>query len=84
MKTFGQAGTGIFIAPTPIAAEVVKQYGVVVIGTTDDVQEQFYAISVERKITHPAVSAITETARKWLFRGDPVDENTTTVEKKNG
>jgi len=82
MKAFGQAGTGIFIAPTPIAAEVVKQYGVVVIGTTDDVQEQFYAISVERKITHPAVAAITETARKWLFRGDPVDENTTAIAKK--
>jgi LysR family transcriptional regulator, transcriptional activator of nhaA len=68
MKTFGQAGTGIFIAPTPIAAEVEKQYGVVVIGQTDEVREQFYAISVERKISHPAVAVITETARKWLFR----------------
>jgi len=68
MKAFGQAGTGVFIAPTPIAAEVEKQYGVVVIGTTEEVREQFYAISVERKITHPAVAAITETAREWLFR----------------
>ncbi|MDH5516662.1 MAG: transcriptional activator NhaR [Gammaproteobacteria bacterium] len=68
MKTFGQAGTGIFIAPTAIVAEVEKQYGVVVIGQTDAVREQFYAISVERKISHPAVSAITETAREWLFR----------------
>ena len=84
MKAFGQAGTGIFIAPTPIAAEVEKQYGVVVIGTTDDVREQFYAISVERKITHPAVAAITETAREWLFRGEPNDMNKTTVGKNNG
>ena len=71
MKAFGQAGTGVFIAPTPIAAEVEKHYGVVVIGQTDEVREQFYAISVERKISHPAVAAITETAREWLFRDTP-------------
>ena len=68
MKAFGQAGTGVFIAPTPIATEVEKQYGVEVIGKTDEVREQFYAISVERKISHPAVVAITKTAREWLFR----------------
>lgn len=68
MKAFGQTGVGVFIAPTPIADEVRKQYGVVVIGETDAVREQFYAISVERKISHPAVAAITQTAREWLFR----------------
>ncbi len=68
MKAFGQAGTGVFIAPTPIAREIEKQYGVVVIGQTEEVREQFYAISVERKISHPAVVAITEAAREWLFR----------------
>jgi len=66
MKAFGQTGSGIFIAPTPIANEVTKQYGVVVVGETSEVREQFYAISVERKISHPAVAAITETAREWL------------------
>ena len=71
MKAFGQAGTGVFIAPTPIAAEVEKQYGVKAIGQTDEVREQYYAISVERKISHPAVVAITETAREWLFRDGP-------------
>lgn len=68
MKAFGQAGTGIFIAPTPIASEVEKQYGVTVIGKTEEIREQFYAISVERRISHPAVAAITETAREWLFQ----------------
>lgn len=75
MKTFGQAGAGVFIAPTPIAAEVEKQYGVVVIGKIDEVREQFYAISVERKISHPAVVAITETAREWLFREPTKSQN---------
>ncbi len=71
MKAFGQAGAGVFIAPTPIASEVEEKYGVVDIGQTDEVREQFYAISVERKISHPAVAAITETAREWLFRDKP-------------
>lgn len=67
MKAFGQTGAGVFIAPSPIAEEVKKQYGVISIGETNKVREQFYAISVERKISHPAVTAITETAREWLF-----------------
>ncbi|WP_126453338.1 transcriptional activator NhaR [Sulfuriflexus mobilis] len=71
MKAFGQTGVGVFIAPTAIATEVEKQYGVVIIGQTDAVREQFYAISVERKISHPAVVALTETAREWLFRDTP-------------
>ncbi len=71
MKAFGQAGAGVFIAPTPITAEVEKQYGVRTLGQTDEVREQFYAISVERKISHPAVTAITETAREWLFTQVP-------------
>jgi LysR family transcriptional activator of nhaA len=66
MKVFGQAGTGIFITPIPIAKEVAKQYGQRIIGSTEEVREQYYAISVERRISHPAVSAITETAREWL------------------
>lgn len=70
MKAFGRTGTGVFIAPTPIAEEVKKQFGVVSIGETNKIREQFYAISVERKISHPAVAAITQTAREWLFSGD--------------
>ena len=66
MKAFGRAGVGVFIAPTVITAEVQQQYDVVAIGHTDEVRDRFYAISVERKITHPAVVAVTEAARTWL------------------
>lgn len=66
MKVFGQAGKGVFIAPTAIANEICQQYGVEVVGTTESVNEEFFAISLERKISHPAVAAITETARTWL------------------
>jgi LysR family transcriptional activator of nhaA len=67
MKAFGQSGIGIFVAPSVIANEVRRQYGVEVIGQTDDVTERFYAISVERRRTHPAVVAVTEAARQELF-----------------
>lgn len=83
MKAFGQGGAGVFIAPTPIAKEVEKQYGVVSIGQTDEVREQFYAISVERKISHPAVSAITEAAREWLLTDLPAKRKQRTGRKKS-
>ncbi|MBW2287262.1 MAG: transcriptional activator NhaR [Deltaproteobacteria bacterium] len=67
LKVFGGSGIGVFPAPTIIEAQVKRQYGVSVIGRTTEVREQFYAISVERRITHPAVLAITEAARSGLF-----------------
>jgi LysR family transcriptional regulator, transcriptional activator of nhaA len=67
MKAFGYAGTGVFAAPTAIAKEVKAQFNVVNIGQTNDIRKSFYAISVERKITHPAVVAISEAARVELF-----------------
>jgi len=66
MKAFGQGGAGAFIVPTPIVSEVMQQYGVEVIGHTEQVRKRFYAISVERRISHPAVAAVTEAAREWL------------------
>lgn len=67
MKAFGQVGIGIFAAPSAITEEVIAQYGVVAIGQTDAVTERFYAISAQRRITHPAVVAISSSARKELF-----------------
>lgn len=64
LKEFGESGTGIFAVPTVAAAQVSKQYGVLAIGHTDAVTEQFFAISVERRLTHPAVVAISAAARQ--------------------
>jgi LysR family transcriptional activator of nhaA len=66
MKAFGQGGTGIFVVPTAIAEEVANQYGVIIIGETDEIREQFYAITTERRLSNPALVAINETARDWL------------------
>jgi LysR family transcriptional regulator, transcriptional activator of nhaA len=67
LSVFGQAGLGIFAAPIAIEKELRKYYQVVLIGTLDSVVEEFYAISAERKIKHPAVAAISEAARQRLF-----------------
>ncbi|WP_454835704.1 transcriptional activator NhaR [Pseudomonas lini] len=67
MQAFGQSGSGIFIGPSVIADEVKRQCGVELIGQTDAVRESFYAISVERKVKHPGIVAITEGARRELF-----------------
>ena len=67
LKTFGQAGVGLFASPTAIEAEVRRQYGVRVVGRLDDVRETFYAITAERKIKHPAVLRLTEAAHARIF-----------------
>ena len=67
MKVFGQAGAGFFAVPEVIEDEVARQHGVEPIGATRDVTEQFYAISVERRVHHPAVAAICQAARAQLF-----------------
>ena len=55
MKAFGQQGLGIFSAPAQIEQKICQQYEVVVVGRTEAVKEVFYAISPERKLTHPGV-----------------------------
>ena len=72
MKAFGQEGSGIFIAPAAIEAEVERQHQVVAIGRIDELKEHFYAISVERKVTHPVVSAVMFAARETLFAKEQV------------
>lgn len=66
MKVFGQAGNGIFVSPTANVDEVAQHYGSIVIGSTEEIREQFFAISAERRISHPVVLAITRAAGNWL------------------
>lgn len=68
MKAFGQAGLGVFFMPTVIEQEVCQQFQVEVIGRTEDIKQRFYAVSSERKVTHPAVAAICDGARDIIFK----------------
>lgn len=66
MKAFGSEGRGVFMAPTVLEAETAAQYGVRVVGRTDELIEEFYSISVDRRTTHPCIAAITRAAREQL------------------
>jgi len=69
LAMFGQAGTGIFAAPLAIEREVQKLYGVAKLGDLGDEVAEFYAISAERRIKHPAATVIAEVAKHKLFGG---------------
>ncbi len=67
MTAFGREGRGVFMSPTVLEDETVTQFGVEVIGRSSELIEEFFAVSVERRITHPCVAAITHAARGELF-----------------
>lgn len=67
LKVFACQGLGFTAAPTVIRSEIEARYGLEAIGTADGCSEQFFAISVERKLKNPAVLAITSNARAELF-----------------
>lgn len=64
LQAFGARAFGFFVAPSIIEEAVIKQFGVGVIGRTEAVRERYYAVSVERRLRHPAVVAIAQSARK--------------------
>lgn len=63
LNTFGRRGLGLYFAPAALAAEMKEQFGALLVGRVPQVREQFYAISNERKIQHPAVEAILAAAQ---------------------
>lgn len=69
VKVFGEVGLGVFAGPSAIEAEVLKRYRLRVIGRVGTLRQRFYAISAERRLSHPAVVAIADAARKVIFRG---------------
>lgn len=67
LRHFGETGAGMFPAPSVLAKQFRKQGKLRLVGHAEAVRNRFYAISVERKLKHPAVVAICETARHHLF-----------------
>lgn len=64
-EAFGLAGAGVFAVPAAVADR--ERHGVQELGRIDSIRERFYAVTVERRIVHPAVVAIFEAARSQLF-----------------
>jgi LysR family transcriptional activator of nhaA len=68
LKSFGAAGEGVFAVPAAVEADVRRMYGVEVVGREESLRERFYAISVEKRLEHPAVVAVSRAAKMALFR----------------
>jgi LysR family transcriptional activator of nhaA len=67
LKTFASGGAGLFVAPVVVETEIQRQYDVELVGRIDAVRERFYAVTVKRKLKHPAVTAILDNARDRIF-----------------
>jgi len=70
MSAFGQAGAGVFPVPLTTAQDVMRQYDVIEVGRTLDIRERFFAISVERRLSHPAVLAVSAGAQQRFLPQD--------------
>lgn len=73
LYAFGREGSGVFPAAAVLASEIARQNEVELLGTASEVHEEFYGITAERRISHPAIAAITASARRELFAG-PMNE----------
>jgi LysR family transcriptional activator of nhaA len=67
VKTLGHQGHGVFTAPMVLDEQMRTQYGARLLGEATDLVEDFFVITVERRLTHPGVLAITDAARQGLF-----------------
>jgi LysR family transcriptional regulator, transcriptional activator of nhaA len=65
---FSEAAVGAFAAPTPTESQVKRQYGLAILGRTQEVVASYYAISLDRRLKHPAVIAISEFAHHSVFQ----------------
>jgi len=67
MRAGREEGMGLFAAPTVVEQEICRQYNVCVVGAPTGIKQRFYAVSAERRLRHPAVVAISQSARDELF-----------------
>ncbi|MCA9610759.1 MAG: LysR family transcriptional regulator, partial [Myxococcales bacterium] len=77
LKAFGAEGAGLFPGPTAIEHEICDTYRAKVVGRTEQIVERFYAITVERRIKHPAVRLISDQAKLRLFPRRTPDDSPT-------
>lgn len=67
LKVLASDGVGVFPGPAALEADIRAQYAAASIGTVEDVRERYYAVTIERRIRHPAVAEICATARREIF-----------------
>jgi len=66
MRAFGLRGGGLFPVRAALKAEVEDTHAVERVGRAEGIRERYYAISVERRVRHPAMAALIDRARAEL------------------
>lgn len=66
IKSFAEAGHGMFLAPTALERHIRERYGVRLVGLAEGVREGVHAITAERRVTHPGVAAMLRSASGLL------------------
>jgi LysR family transcriptional activator of nhaA len=67
MMVMAAEGLGFVVAPSVIARETLRHYGLRSFGSSEECSHQYYAITAERRLKHPAAIAITEHSRSDLL-----------------
>ena len=67
LREFGASGHGVFAVPSVVERLLRRMYGLELAGRVDGVRAHFYAVSLERRIKHPAVAAMCDVARQEMF-----------------
>lgn len=63
LSTFAANGMGVMPAPVTVGAHLLKTHGLVQVGSTPDVLEQFHLIYNARKVMHPLLTRLLEAAQ---------------------
>jgi LysR family transcriptional activator of nhaA len=66
LRVFGSLGRGVFPVRAVLKTEVEDLHDVAYVGACDGVRERYYAITADRRIKHPALSVLVDSARKKL------------------
>ena len=72
LREFARAGHGVAPVPAVLSGQFRDRYGFQTIGQAEGVEAQFFAISLERKIRHPALAAVMEQAPA-IFQPSPLE-----------
>lgn len=66
LRVLGGGGLGLFPVRAALRAEVEDVNDVVLAGRCAGLRERYYALTTERRVKHPAVAALIESARERL------------------
>ena len=71
LSTFAAAGMGVIPAPSALRAHLQHTYGLIPVGDSPEVHEQFHLIFSARKVMHPLLLRMLQADATRLLAGEP-------------